>query len=226
MGDHVVDIFDEVEEDLRAERAHQMLKRYGGLIVAGALVIVGAAAGWQGWQWYQARQDAAAAVEYLTAMNLADAPTAAGSSAASRSAAIAMLASVEAKAPEGYATLARLRQAALKADSGDLQGAAALWDQVAGDTSADPLLRDLASLLWAQHLLDKAPPAQLEPRLKALAVPDNPWHALAEEQLALLDLRLGKRDEARTALSHLAQDTAAPSGLRGRAAALVSRLGG
>ena len=226
MGDHVVDIFDEVEEELRAERAHQMLKRYGGLIVAGALVIVGAAAGWQGWQWYQARQDATAAIEYLTAMNLADAPTAAGSSAASRSAAIAALANVEAQAPEGYATLARLRQAALKADSGDLQGAAALWDQVAGDAAADPLLRDLASLLWAQHLLDKAAPAQLEPRLKALAVPDNPWHALAEEQLALLDLRLGKRDEARTALSHLAEDTTAPNGLRGRAAALVSRLGG
>ncbi len=41
-------------------------------------------------------------------------------------------------------------------------------------------------------------------RLKALAVPDNPWHAFAEEQLALLDLRLGKRDEAKTALSRLA----------------------
>ena len=222
----MVDIFDEVEEELRAERAQQLLKRYSGLIIAAALVIIGAAAGWQGWRWYQARQDAAAASEFLTAMTLADAATAAGMSASSRTASIPVFANVAASGPEGYATLARLREAALKADAGDLQGAAALWDQVAADESADRLLRDLASLLWAQHLLDKADPGQLNGRLKALAVPDNPWHALADEQLALLDLRLGKRDEAKTALSRLAADTTAPNGVRERAAALVSRLGG
>jgi len=46
----VVDIFDEVDEELRAERAQQLLKRYGGVIIAGAILIVGAAAGWQGWR--------------------------------------------------------------------------------------------------------------------------------------------------------------------------------
>jgi hypothetical protein len=224
-GAHVVDIFDEVDEELRAERAQQLLKKYGGLIVAAAVAIVGAAAGWQGWRWYEARQDQAAAVEYLTAMSLADA-TAAGSSEANRSAAIAAFAQLAARAPNGYATLALLREAALKADAGDRQGATALWDKIAGDTSVDPLLRDLASLSWAQHSLDSADPSLLEARLKALASPDNPWRALAEEQLALLDLRQGKADAARTALRRLADDTAAPSGVRGRASALLSRMGG
>ncbi len=54
----MVDIFDEVEEDLRAERAQRLLKRYGGVIARGRDPMVGAAAGWQGWRWYQARQDA------------------------------------------------------------------------------------------------------------------------------------------------------------------------
>ena len=76
-------------------------------------------------------------------------------------------------APEGYRTLARLREAALKADAGDLPGALALWDQVAADASADPLLRDLASLLWAEHQIDSGDPALLEARLKALAAPEN-----------------------------------------------------
>ena len=35
------------------------------------------------------------------------------------------------------------------------------WDQVAGDGSADPLLRDLATLLWAQRQLDGGDPARL-----------------------------------------------------------------
>ena len=36
----MVDIFDEVDEELRAERAQQLLKRYAGLIVAAALLMV------------------------------------------------------------------------------------------------------------------------------------------------------------------------------------------
>ena len=225
-GDHVVDIFDEVDEELRAERAQQLLKRYGGLIVACAVAIVGAAAGWQGWRWYEARQDQAAAVEYIAAMNLADATAAGSSSEANRTAGIAMFAQLAAKAPAGYATLSRLREAALKADAGDLAGAAALWDQLASDSSVDPLLRDLASLLWAQHQIDSGDPSLLEARLKALAAPNNPWHALADEQLALLALRQGKVDQARTTLRRLAQDATAPNGVRGRAGALLGRLGG
>jgi hypothetical protein len=221
----VVDIFDEVDEELRAERAQQLFKRYGGVIFGAALLIVVAAAAWQGWRWYQARQDQAAAVQYLTAMTLADA-TAAGTSAANRAAAIAVFDKLTATAPEGYRTLARLRDAALKADAGDLTGATALWDQVAADNAADPLLRDLASLLWAEHQIDHGDPALLESRLKALTAPDNVWHALAEEQLALLDLRVGKTDQAKTTLRRLAQDTTAPSGVRGRAGGLLNRLGG
>ena len=221
----MVDIFDEVDEELRAERAQQLLKRYAGVIVAGMVLIVGAVVGWQGWSWYEARQDRAAAAQYLIAMNLANA-TAAGTSEASRTAAIATFSKLATASPEGYATLARLREAALKADAGDLQGATTLWDQLAGDSSADPLLRDLASLLWAQHQIDSGDPSLLQARLKALAGPENPWHALAEEQLALLDLRLGKTDQARTSLRRLAQDATAPSGVRGRASGLLSRLGG
>ena len=221
----MVDIFDEVDEELRAERAQQLLKRYGGLIIAAALLIVGVAAGWQAWRWYQTRQDQAAAVEYLTAMNLVESP-AGVSNAARNSAAIAMLDKLETTAPEGYRTLARLRGAAAMAASGDLPHALALWDQVAGDSSADPLLRDLANLMWAEHQIDSGDPAVLQARLKTLAAPEDAWHTLANEQLALLDMRLGKPDDAKAILRRLAQDTTAPSGVRGRANILLSRLGG
>jgi hypothetical protein len=221
----VVDIFDEVEEDLRAERAQALLKRYGGLLVALALLTVAAAAGWQAWHWWQAKRDLAAGTAFLAAMTTAQAVGPA-SDVASRKAAIAAFEQVAATAPDGYRTLARLRAAALEADAGDLAGAAALYDQVAGDSSADKLVRDLASLLWAQRQLDTADPARLEARLKALAEPDNPWHALASEDLALLDLRQGHTDAAKVTLRRLAGDLTLPQDLRGRASLLLSRLGG
>jgi len=221
----VVDIFDEVNEDLRAERAQALFKRYGWVLIALVLLVIGAAGGWQGWRWWQTKRDMAAGTAFLAAMNLTQTAGPA-TDAASRTAAIAAFDQVAATAPDGYRTLARLRAAALKADAGDLAGAAALYDQVAADSRADPLLRDLASLLWAQRQLDTGDPARLEARLKAVAVPDNPWHALASEDLALLDLRQGHTDAAKATLRGLASDVTLPQDMRGRASGLLNRLGG
>lgn len=221
----MVDIFDEVEEDLRAERAQQLLKRYGGLLIVAGLLVIGIAAGWQGWRWWQGKRDMAAATAFIAAMDQAQA-AGPGADAKTREAALTAFDHVIASAPEGYRTLARLRAAALKADSGDLAGAAALYDQVAADSAADPLLRDLASLLWAQRQLETGNPGLLEARLKAIAGPGNPWAPLAKEALALLDLRLGHADAAKATLRRLAADAALPQDLRGRASLLLNRLGG
>ena len=219
----MVDIFDEVDEELRAESAQKLLKRYSGLIAAAAFVVLGVAGGWQGWQWWQARQDMAAATAFVTAAAAAD-----GSDTLDPAARLALgnaFDALAAGAPDGYRTLARLRAAALKADAGDVNGAAALWDQVAGDAGADPLLRDLATLMWAQRQLDQGDPARLEARLKPLTEPGNAWRALAQEQLALLDMRQGHTDAAKAAFRKLSQDVTAPAGVRSRAAALLSRIG-
>jgi len=219
----VVDIFDEVEEELRAERTQLLLKKYGGVMIAAAVLVVAAVGAWQGWRWWEARRDMAMAGQYLTAMSVADS---AANDTTKRQQAIVEFERVASAAPAGYATLARLRAAALKAQAGDIAGATQIWNMVAGDSSAAPLLRDLASLLWARHQVDTGDPGLVAARLKALASPDNAWHAQAQEQLAVLDIRQGKPDAARSELRKVAQDVTAPNGVRGRAAALLGQLGG
>jgi hypothetical protein len=219
----VVDIFDEVEEELREERMQEFLKKYAVLLIAACLLVVGSVAGWKAWSWYEERRDADAAGRYLAAALTTEAVGVAGPN---RQAASAAFAAVAADAPEGYRVLARLREAALRAQSGDLDGASALWDQVAADGSADPLLRDLASLTWCLYHAANGDPALLEGRLKPLAAPGNAWRSLAQEQLALLDLRQGRTEEAKTQLQRLTVDPTAPNGVRGRAGALLERMGG
>lgn len=219
----VVDIFDEVEEELRAERAQRLLKKYGGVMIVAALLVIAAVGGWQGWQWWQGRRDLSVAGQYLSAMSVAD--TAAHDKAKQQQA-LGEFEHVASIAPAGYRTLARLRAAALLAQDGKLAQAAHLWDQVASDGSAQPLLRDLASLLWAENQIDTADPGVLRGRLKPLMAANSPWHAMAQEQMAVLDLRIGKKDAAKAELKQLADDVAAPQGVRGRAAALLSQLGG
>jgi len=224
----VDDIFDEIEGDLRADRARQLARRYGGAAALIGLMALAGVGGWQAWRWYELKQDQAAASVYLAAMQDADG-TAAGLAPGAnpaRAQAIAGFAKAAAQAPTGYRTLARLREAALRADSGDRAGALELYGAVADDTAAEPLLRDLASLMLVDHQIDDGDPAQLRARLAPLALPTNAWHALAQEAAALLDLRQGQTDQAKAALKTLAQDTTAPSGVRGRANGLLARLGG
>ncbi len=220
----MVDIFDEINEDLRAERAKRLLQRFAGLIVAACIAVIGGVAAWQGWQHWRVRQDNAAATAYLASIaTIESAPVLAD---AQRKTALTGFEALTKDAPDGYRTLARLQAAALKADSGDLAGAASLWDQVSADSAADPLLRDLASLLWASRQVDSGDPALLEARLRPLAMPGGAWRSLAQEQLALLLLRQDKTDDAKTAFRKLAEDTTAPAGVRGRSRALLDRLGG
>ena len=193
------------------------------MLVGAALVVLAGVGGWQGWQWWQARQDAAAAATFVAAVSAADANT--SPDAAARAGLGATFDALAAAAPEGYRTLARLRAAAMKANAGDLNDAARLWDEVAGDGSADPLLRDLATLMWAQWQIDQGDPARLEARLKPLTDPSNAWRAFAQEQLALLELRQGHIDRAKAAFAKLSQDVTAPAGIRNRASALLSRFG-
>jgi hypothetical protein len=220
----VPDIFDEVEEELRAERARQFLTRYAGAIAAAAVLVVALVAGWQGWRWYQARQDEAAAGVYITAM--LQAADTGPNAAAAHAASLTGFGQLAQHGPAGYRTLARFNAAALEAAQGHLPQALELWNQVATDSSADPLMRDLAELLWTQHQIGTADPGTLEARLKPLAQPNGPWHAMATEQLALLALRQGKTGEAKQMLTALTNDVTAPDGVRQRATAVLAQLPG
>jgi hypothetical protein len=215
----VPDIFDEVDEELRADRAQALFKRHGGTLLAAAIALVLAAGGYQAWRWYDQKRIGAIASQYIGAMRTE------AEKGPERDAALLAFAAIAGKGDAGYRTLARLQEAGLKAAKGDLDGASALWDGVAADRAVDPLLRDLAALQWVLHHLDTADPGQLAARLAPLARPSNPWHPLAAEAEATLDLRQGKREAARAALQALAQDPLAPQGVRRRADGLLARLG-
>lgn len=214
----MVDIFDEVEEELRAERARHAWRRFGPLMVVVLVLGLGGFAGWQGYTWWQNRQASVSAMAFLSAQSAAE-----GASPADQAARFSLLA---AQAPTGYRTLARLRAAALQAEAGERGQARATLDQVAGDTAADPLYRDLANFLWVLHGLDDVDPAELAARITPLTAEGSAWRASARELAALVDLRRGRPAEAKRALEALANDATAPQGVRERALRLARSIEG
>jgi hypothetical protein len=221
----VVDIFDEVSDDLRTERAARLFRRYGLLVLAAAVLVLLGVAAQQGWVWYQTQQANKAATKYLAITQPIDA---AGTSLSNsqRAADAKQLTDFAATAPGGYRALSQLRAAGLYADAGQLDMADNLWNQVGNDSGADPLLSGLANLLWAQHALGTAPDDQVAARLAPLTATQNPWHGLAQETQALLYLHQGKTAQAKALFSQLSSDPSAPDGVRNRADGLLAKLNG
>jgi hypothetical protein len=218
---NVVDIFDEVDEDLRAERMARFARRYAiGFMVLAALLIVGVA-GWQVWLRHRDQQDAKAATAFIAILDKA----AARGSAADRTALANDFGGLARSAPSGYVTLARLNQASLLADAGQLAQAETIWNGLMNDDSVSPVLRQVATLGWAAHEIDTAEPSLIQARLEPLAAQGNPWRPLALQYLALLDLRIGHRDEAAKTLQEVANDVSTPDDMRRMANGLAQALG-
>ena len=110
--------------------------------------------------------------------------------------------------------------------AGDADGALEALDRLAADDGADPALRDLAGLLAAYRLVDRASPDELERRLEPLMRDDSPWSASARELGGLVAVRAGDTKRAREIFAGLVADVSAPRAVRGRAAELLAVLGG
>lgn len=213
----MADIFQEVDEEVRRDRAVALWKRYGTYVLAAAVVLVAATAGWSAWRYYMDEQRHAASTRFTEAMILAN--------QGENDAAARVFAEVAAEAPGGYAVLARMEEAALKARAGDRAGAVAIYDRVAADSGAPQALRDVAVLLSAMQASGEADPGAVAERLAPLAA-EGPWRHLARELQAALALRAGDRDRAKTILKQIAEDPGVPAGVKARSGELLAALGG
>ena len=221
------DIFDEVEEDLRADRARALGRRYWGAVLAIMLLVLAGTGAYVFWQQRSIQSANAVADRFIEAARLADRAAAgplAGKPDADTAQAAGMLGPIGQTGPAGYRVLARLRLAALQWQTGQHPQAVATWQTVADDGAAPALLRDLATLASAQHQADHGDPVLLKQRLQSLTAPGNPWAPMAEQEIALIDLRTGRTREAAVIMQRLAASPQVPEGIRGMAADLLSTL--
>jgi len=204
----------EVSEEVRRERLFRTLRRYGWLVAAAVLLLVGGAAfhSWNG-----ARQRAVAAASGA-ALSAALAETDAGKRATA-------LADFAASHPEA-APLARVAQAGGLAEAGDRDGAAALLGALAEDGSVDATWRSLAALQRVMLLGSAMEASERQATLEGLTTPDAPFRALALEQRALMHLEGGDRTAAIADLNDALLDPGAGDGVQARARQLILAAGG
>lgn len=206
----------EVDEDLRQDQLEQMWKKYGSLFIAAAVALVMAVAGWQAWRSWDAKQRQASSLRYLDAAQLAD--------DGKTDQALAALARLSADGTKGYRLLADMKRAALDEGKGDLAGASAIYHGIAANGSVDRTYRDLALLKAGYIDLDTADPAAVETAMAPLTGEASPWRHSAREVTALAELKRGDTAAAAETFRRLADDVAAPQGVRARAAEMLAIL--
>jgi hypothetical protein len=108
--------------------------------------------------------------------------------------------------------------------AGDEAAAIASYDGIAKDGSVDQIYRDLATVLWGLHALDTIDAQVVVDRLAPVTAPDNPWHSTALEVTAVVHMKAGDRGAAKADYQKIADDLAAPRGLRARATQMVAAL--
>ena len=206
------DIFREVDEEVRQDRAIAIWQKYQNIILALAVLIVAAAGGWKYWQSRQLAAAEAADAKYQAAMELSRE----GKSAEAETA----FAALAKTGPKGYASLAALRAAAELAVR-DRKAAVAAFDAIAADPANDYLFRDNARLRAAMIRVDDADRKEIEERLTPLAGVGAPFRSSARELLALTAIKADDMDAAGRWLDQIVTDSEAPAELRQRAEAFL-----
>jgi hypothetical protein len=182
------DIFQEVDEEVRRDKAAEFWKKYQNQILAAAVLIVLASAGFRYWQYERQRAIEAAGDQFHQALTALE--------GGKTDEAKAGLDKIAAQGPSGYRALAQMTAAGAQA-SKDPQGAIGAFDAVAGDAAIDPLMRDTARLRAALLRVDISGEQQKgEATLTALSAAGGPYRRLAALALGALALERKDYDDA------------------------------
>ncbi len=211
----MVDVFEEVEGQLRAERYQTLLRRYLPWIIGVSAALLIAALGYWGFTSWQTSQQEKASIAYNEAFEALRGQDEAR--------AFTLFGEVAKSGTPGYRALALMHQGGIRLNAGATDEAVRLFDEAA-KVSPDPMVSDFARLKSAFALLDTAPYADLEKRLTPLAGDKKPFRMQAKEALAFLKLRDGKLKEAREDFVVLSQIFDATPGMRERAKQAIALI--
>jgi hypothetical protein len=198
----------EIDEEVRRDKAADLWKRYGNLVIILLTLLVVAVGGWRFWQYRQ--EQAAQAVSARLEEALKASRENRGEDAEKT------LTELTKDAGDGYRLVARFRLAAEAARREPADGAKA-FDALANDAAIEPVFRDLARIRSSLLKVDSAPYAEMRAAVEPLAAPAGTWRHTAREILGLSALKAGNLDEAGRWFDQIVVDPQAPQGLRQRA---------
>ena len=204
----MTDLFREIDEEIRHDRALEIWKKYGNYFIAVALLIVAGTAGYRIYSHFEQQKAEALGLRFQVAL---EASTAGRSEDAAKE-----FAAIAAEGAKGYAWLARFRGAAEIAVT-NKDEAIKLYDALATDGSIPLVLQGLARLRAATLAVDDVSFDDLKARVEPLLPQGAPWAALARELLGTKKLAANDYKAAGEYFDAIVTDDEAPQSVKQRA---------
>lgn len=211
----MADIFREVDEEVRRDKAAEFWKKYQNWIIAAAVLVVLGTGGWRYLEYQRRIAAEESGAKFQEAMQLAQQGKTKEAEGAFEQIARGSAA--------GYAVLARLRAAA-EAGTQDREQGIKLFDAIGADTTVDKTFRDLARLRAAILAVDRVSLDEARKRLEPLAGADGIYRHTARELLALAAFKAEDFDMASRWLDNLIVDAQTPGSVRQRATTLQALI--
>ena len=199
----MADIFDEIDEELKRDRAQVLWAKYGKYVLSAAaaiVLVVGASQGYNAWTKQQVKT---AAETYQAALNADDVGAALEANLSSLT--------------DGYAMVAKFQIAADLANKGDAVAAEQAYLALSTESRLDPLYQQAALMLSVMSAVNTGDVADLQDRLSSLTSAVGAWQALALELSAGLDLQAGDAAAAKAKIDQVLALPEIPNDLRQRA---------
>lgn len=211
----MVDVFEEVEDQMRTERYKRLGLKVLPWAIGIAVLALAITLGYWAWTSNQNKQADQASEQYVAALE-----TARDGDPAKTFTALSEVA----KSPnKTYRALALLQQGGIRQEENKTAEAVKLYDEAAGVTN-EPLIVDLARLKSALALLDTASYKDIEGRLTPLMEEKRPYRLQAREALAFAKLMAGRTAEARTDFAGLSTVLGSSDSMRQRAQAAMALI--
>jgi hypothetical protein len=211
----VVDVFEEVEGELRADRYRRLARQLLPWLIGAALLALVVTAGVWFYNQQQEQKAEEASKAYAAALTAGRENRTAESERLFRE--------VSETGTDVYRALALQHLAAIKVAANQPRQAVPLLDQAA-EVAPEESLAEAARLKAAFLVMDYAPPAEAERRLTPLTAEGRPYRLLAREALGMTRLAAGRPKDARRDFLVISQALDAPEQAQSRAQAMIAAI--
>jgi hypothetical protein len=210
----VVDVFHEVDEQIREERFRAQFRRIVPIFIAALVIAVVAVLGVWGYRTYSLGAIGKASDAYGKGLDLLQQGDQNGAFTQFE---------LAAKGPPAYSSLSLMQEAGIRLTQNKTAEGVSLLDQAA-KAAPDRMIGDIAALKAAYALLDTASLTDMTTRLTPLTAADRPYHVQAREALALAKIGAGQLSSAKSDLGVIQLMSDTPDTERQRAGALITLI--
>lgn len=208
----------EVNEELRSDQANAFWKKYGKLIIGGAVAIVLGVAGNVGYKNWVDGQAAASGDIFLEALTHAR--------EGRNDEALAAFDQLKAEGYGSYPVLAKMRAATVVAEQGNAENAIAEFLSVANDSSVAEALKDVAKIRAGYLMVDVNTYDEVAAQVEVLTNTTNTMRHSAREILGLSAFKANDYARAKDWFTLVVEDTSTPQQIAARAQVILDLIAG